>query len=254
MKNLIKYGVMVFVFASFLGCNEEQPGTIDGQFVQLAVASDATVTENSGTATELRAILGAPQGSDTTISFEVTTDAPASRYMLSATSVVIPAGETEGAITVTPVDNDDIDGDVTLTVSLSSANSLPVGIGGEGVANVSRTITIVDDNVPCNDLNLNFVFDSFPEEIVWSITDQATGMVVASASLGTYAGNAGGTSDETISLPDGCYTWQIQDIPYADGICCAYGDGSYTLSCGAIIHAAGGDYGAGESIDFCVNQ
>ena len=253
MKNILKYSVLALIILLSYGCDEETLGSIDGQFIQLAVASEVTVTENSGTAVELRALLGNPQGSDITVAFDVTTMAPASRYELSATSVVIPAGETEGAITVTPVDNDDIDGNVTLTVALSASNSLPVGIGGEGAANVSRTINIVDDNVPCNDLNLNFVFDSYPNEIEWTITDQATGMIVAEAPRGTYAGQSG-ESNETITLDDGCYTWEIQDNPYNDGICCAYGNGSYTLSCGAIIHATGGEYGAGEVIDFCVNQ
>ena len=275
MKNLLKYSAFALVLLISFGCDEDIPGSINGQFVQLLADSDVTVTENSGDVVEIRALLGAPQSSDTTVNFDVTTTADASRYDLSATSVVIPAGETEGAITISPIDNDDIDGDVSVTISLSTSNSLPIGIGGEGASRVSRTINIVDDNIPCNDYVLTINTDDYGNETFWDIID-SDGMEVASDGLGTYP-NSGlpNNSQETfmVSLEDGCYTLRVYDY---------WGDNgpTFTLACGALLAADDSDGLGGsatldiatvpppgfrgspsspyaghvEVVDFCVNQ
>ena len=64
---------------------------------------------------------------------------------------------------------------------------------------------------------------------------------------------AGSTITEHVCLVEGCYTFTINDS-YGDGICCATGSGSYTVSnqvLGTI--ATGGGYAYSESTDFCVN-
>ncbi|WP_282774650.1 M43 family zinc metalloprotease [Phaeodactylibacter xiamenensis] len=104
---------------------------------------------------------------------------------------------------------------------------------------------------PCNDpnLTLTITLDNYPAETSWTVTD-AGGATVASG--GTYGGQANGsTVTENISLGTGDYTFTINDS-FGDGICCAYGNGSYSLTdgTGAVI-ASGGSFGSSESTSFC---
>jgi len=52
----------------------------------------------------------------------------------------------------------------------------------------------------------------------------------------------------------GCYDFVIYDS-YGDGICCAYGNGNYTVtdSAGTVL-ASGGSYGRSETTNFCVTD
>ena len=112
----------------------------------------------------------------------------------------------------------------------------------------------VEDQNPCtqNALTLNIVLDNYPEETSWEISD-TNGTVVASSG-GTYANYAdGATVTENICLPDGCYTFTIFDV-YGDGICCSYGNGSYTLidDLSGSALANGGSFGFSEATQFCL--
>ncbi len=104
----------------------------------------------------------------------------------------------------------------------------------------------------CTDVTVTITFDNYPEETAWSITD-ASGNTVASG--GTYASAAdGSTFTETNCLDDGCYTFNITDV-YGDGICCSYGNGSYSVTdASGNTLASGGTFGASEATNFCVNN
>ncbi|XLS29353.1 M43 family zinc metalloprotease [Flavobacteriaceae bacterium M23B6Z8] len=103
-----------------------------------------------------------------------------------------------------------------------------------------------------NGVTLSITFDNYPNETSWVLTD-AGGATVASG--GTYGSEPdGSTLTEEICLPDGCYTFTINDS-FSDGICCAFGNGSYSLtSADGTVLASGGDFGASESTDFCVGE
>ena len=47
------------------------------------------------------------------------------------------------------------------------------------------------------------------------------------------------------------YEFNISDV-YSDGMCCAYGEGSYSITSDGIEVASGSDFGAGASHTFCV--
>lgn len=95
-----------------------------------------------------------------------------------------------------------------------------------------------------NEVTLTLVFDNYPSETGWSITD-ADGNEVAGAPQGTA------TESAVACLADGCYTLTMTD-QYSDGMCCTYGDGSYTLTdADGNVLASGGDFGASESTEFC---
>jgi V8-like Glu-specific endopeptidase len=104
----------------------------------------------------------------------------------------------------------------------------------------------------CVGTRLSLTFDNYPEETSWSIKNSA-GTTVASG--GTYASQADGSTlviDECLDA--GCYTLTMNDA-YGDGICCAYGNGSYTLSNTATgtTLASGGSFGSTETKNFCVS-
>ena len=106
---------------------------------------------------------------------------------------------------------------------------------------------------PCScigtDVTITINFDNYPEETSWTITN-AGGSVVASG--GTYGSQPdGSTLTITECLADGCYDFTINDT-YGDGICCAYGSGSYTVTGGGITLASGGTFGSSETTNFCL--
>ena len=81
--------------------------------------------------------------------------------------------------------------------------------------------------------------DNYPNEISWNIKD-ASNVIVAN---GLAAG-------ATICLPDNvCYTFTILDS-FGDGICCAYGAGSYSVSLNGNTVASGGNYTTSEVTTF----
>lgn len=98
----------------------------------------------------------------------------------------------------------------------------------------------------CNDaeVSLTLITDNYGSETTWTLTGPG-GQV---ASGGPYGNNQ--TIMETFCLPDGCYDFQINDS-FGDGICCQYGNGSYTLT-GAGVNESGGSFASTETKNFCV--
>lgn len=105
----------------------------------------------------------------------------------------------------------------------------------------------------CTGLNLTMVFDNYPEETSWEIRNSANTLV---ASGGTYGSQADGS---TLSVPmclnDGCYTLTFSDT-YGDGICCAYGNGSYNLTntSSGVSLAQGGSFASTDVKNFCIGS
>ncbi|EDP70931.1 putative surface protein [Flavobacteriales bacterium ALC-1] len=97
-------------------------------------------------------------------------------------------------------------------------------------------------------VTLSLTFDNYPEETSWQILDGST----AVASGGTYGSQAdGSTLNINVDLPAGCYSLVVNDV-YGDGMCCSYGNGSYTLTDGGTTLASGGSFTSSETTNFCV--
>ncbi|KAA3641301.1 MAG: HYR domain-containing protein, partial [Bacteroidetes bacterium] len=136
---------------------------------------------------------------------------------------------------------------------------------GQCGANVSFTVTATDncdvtyvctiggDGDPepsdcySNIVQLSLTLDDFPGETTWMLLDGNGSMI---ENGGPYF-IAGETITETFNLPDGDYIFMIKDV-FGDGICCAFGQGSYTLSSNGEVIGTGGDFGEGDKINFCV--
>ncbi|MGH1387436.1 M43 family zinc metalloprotease [Kordia sp.] len=99
-----------------------------------------------------------------------------------------------------------------------------------------------------NEVTLTITFDNYPEETSWSLVTDG-GTTVASQNY-TNAQADGSTITETFCLPDDCYTFTINDA-YGDGICCSFGNGSYTLTGPNGEIKSGGSFTSSEGTDFC---
>lgn len=149
-------------------------------------------------------------------------------------NVVIPAGQLTGSTTIRFNFNEIIQ-DVNKTIVLQLAS------------NSSEEI-IIDYTKICqsNDIDLSIIFDSFPGETSWTITDSSS---VVIASGGTYPGET--SFNDSFTFPDGDYTFTIFDS-FGDGICCGWGTGSYILempTCSVIL-GQGGSFASSESVQF----
>ena len=133
---------------------------------------------------------------------------------------------------------------------------------GAHVANASVQLTgATDENLSNNDYTTSFettsggdvtmtvLTDNYPGETTWTVTD-AGGETVWSG--GPYA-TSGTSYSETACLPYGCYTLTVNDS-YGDGICCAYGQGSFELTSGGNVLASGGEFGATTTAEFCLDS
>lgn len=98
-----------------------------------------------------------------------------------------------------------------------------------------------------NSGTLTLVLDQYPGETTWNIKN-ANGTTLYSG--GPYA-TAGSTNNISLCLATGCYTFNIYDS-YNDGICCAYGNGSYNIVFNGVNLASGGQFGSSQTKSFCV--
>ncbi|WP_298418202.1 M43 family zinc metalloprotease [uncultured Kordia sp.] len=102
-----------------------------------------------------------------------------------------------------------------------------------------------------NEVTLTITFDNYPEETSWSLVTDG-GTTVASDSYSTSNAD-GSTITQTLCLPDDCYTFTINDA-YGDGICCSFGNGSYTLTGPNGQIKSGGSFTSSEATDFCLGS
>ena len=98
-------------------------------------------------------------------------------------------------------------------------------------------------------IELELTTDDYAAETGWELRD-AAGTVIQSVAAGNYTNN-NTTTTETINIPaNGCYTFALTD-DYGDGICCTYGNGSYTLRDGSgNTIASGATFGSEDATLF----
>ena len=84
-------------------------------------------------------------------------------------------------------------------------------------------------------------------ETSWNL--EIDGIIVGSG--GSYSISGPQTSEEIINMPNGDYTFTINDT-YGDGICCAYGQGSYSVLVNSVETISGGEFGSSESTNFSI--
>jgi hypothetical protein len=121
----------------------------------------------------------------------------------------------------------------------------------DAAGNTSAAATInVTTTAGCTSTTLTLVLDNYPAETTWNIKN-ASGTTIASG--GPYSSTQKGvTITSNNCLATGCYTFTINDS-YGDGICCSYGNGSYTLKdASGTTLASGGTFTSSKVHNFCV--
>ena len=96
---------------------------------------------------------------------------------------------------------------------------------------------------------ITIVLDNYPNETTWNLKTTA-GTTLYSG--GPYS-VAGSTVNVPICLPNGCYIFTIYDA-FGDGICCSYGNGSYTVVVNGSTVANGGAFASSAAHNFCANS
>lgn len=123
----------------------------------------------------------------------------------------------------------------------------------DGVATQFTTPEATGGSCECGDdthIQLALTLDDYPEETAWELTSEDGETIAAGGDYQT----AGEEVEESICLADGCYTFFITDS-YGDGICCSYGDGSFTIADGDDdVLASGGDFGEFAAVDICIEN
>ena len=126
---------------------------------------------------------------------------------------------------------------VTITVSM------PNGMTDADPSNnpaVSFNVQMVQTTNVNVDVTVNITTDQYASETTWDIVS-STGQTVASG--GPYStGNAPQTPVTTTLNTNECYFFTIYDS-YGDGICCTYGNGSFTVTDGwGTVISSGGTF------------
>ena len=97
-------------------------------------------------------------------------------------------------------------------------------------------------------LTLNLLTDCCPLETFWTLRNMCTGEFQQAKEEGHYS-NADTSYVETYCVPNAAYEFWIFDR-HGDGICCAQGSGSYSVTYGGEEVAYGGEFESTEATSF----
>jgi len=101
-------------------------------------------------------------------------------------------------------------------------------------------------------IEFSLIPDDYGAETTWEFKDSSDTVLYSG---GPYTnGNSDEITDTFTVVLGECYTFTINDA-YSDGICCAYGVGSYELKTDAAVTIyAGAEFGAQENVVIGVNE
>lgn len=143
----------VGIILTTVGCQDLETEAI---FTGAAISfesSSVIANEEGGAVTITAQLIGAALSSDVTVSYTVTESGLAEGVgydYVGSSSLVIPAGEYTGSISIAPIDNTEIsDGSQTLTFNITSVDASGVSIGTEGYSGRVATVTVLDDDFWC---------------------------------------------------------------------------------------------------------
>lgn len=152
MKNILVKLSSLFLFVGILtSCEEDKVMYSGGDIIMFSnTSAGVSVNEDAGQA-DLTVLLSKEYTSEVTVNFEVTDDTAiqGTHFSISGTSIVIPAGETSGKITINLVDDNDGNPARTFGIKLlsSSISDATIGLGGDE-GSYAKTVTIANDDCP----------------------------------------------------------------------------------------------------------
>ncbi|AZQ42738.1 endonuclease [Nonlabens ponticola] len=149
----------------------------------------------------------------------------------------------------------------TATLNLDSFKGEKLQLRFNGVTGTTWQGDMAVDNVKFTnttttqpssyDITMRITFDNYPAETSWEIRNSNNQLATSGNNYGDRTPGSTITINKT--LAPGCYTLVFKDS-YGDGICCAYGNGSYTLTSTSEnrVLASGGSFGSTDTKTFCV--
>jgi len=145
-------------------------------------------------------------------------------------TVTIPAvpGLTPGGATST----------IDFTVTLLNGTANP----GSNTSNGHTVATASTQTSNTNTASFTVTTDNYGSETEWVLIDETTNTTLISGGPYTNAVATYGPFNATL-IDGNCYKFEITDA-YGDGICCAYGNGSFSLTAGATVLSSGGSFGS----------
>jgi|GEM_PF-7113227 len=162
--------------------------------------------------------------------------------------IVIPANSYEGFVEIEYT----INGLPSVPRTIVFDYVVPESVDVLGTDELKGTINFEAVTVCDNaDVNVDILTDDYPGETTWTIVDEDDNVV---AEGGPYGAQNTDFNETVTGLDSGCYTFTIFDS-YGDGICCDFGNGSYSVSCASsgTVLKSGGNFGSEESVFFCIN-
>jgi len=232
MKFINKYLVLLVAIVAF-SCEQDEILAPTNYVTFQDTARSVDLDVDASVTDSFNVFTGGKTGSDRTFDLVVDESSTIPAGNLTAPSqVVIPANENQATIEYTVNYSDAIDitgGSVVFRLVGSTDNIL-------GTSTLNVTVGITCDLPVSIEIN----FDDYAGETSWEIVD-GNGTVF-------YSGDdyAGGTFTRDVCLPMGTYDFIIYDA-FGDGICCSYGNGSYSVSYDGQVLGSGGDFGASET-------
>lgn len=138
----------------------------------------------------------------------------------------------------------------TLNATISNPNN---GVD-EGSDNNTITEEIIINLYETTQIHLDLLTDEWCQETTWNFKSE-NGTILYSG--GPYITDTDDNTHflENFNVPvNGCYTFEILDTE-GDGICCGYGNGSYTLITGdGTLIFSGGEFDSNEITEIAVNS
>lgn len=120
---------------------------VSANTVNLSVSTNSA-SEAAGTVVTVTATSSSAVAADETVTLAVTGTVDAGDYVLSNTTITIPAGQTSGSVTFTIVDDALAEGTEQATLTISSPSG-GIVLGGT----VQQTISIADDDIPASKIH-----------------------------------------------------------------------------------------------------
>lgn len=237
MKNKFKLIFMSLALALSFSCDEEEILVADNYVAFEDDSIDVALEAGGSASGQFNVYIVGNASSDRTYNILVEDSAPATSYSIPST-VTIPAGSNFGTVQFDIFDDGSF-GILGDTIELNIEDTAD---------NLVFDDLILDVAITCDTpVVVNFVFDLYASETSWNLYD-SDGEIIVSG--GDYADGDTGITREFCLAP-GDYSFEVFD-GFGDGICCAYGNGSYSVTQGTNVYVSGGSFGVSESTSFTV--
>jgi hypothetical protein len=241
---MMKKILVLLVIITVLSCDSDNSFSTVSDYDFISFENDNVTFEldQDGESSQMITVYNSKTYSnDRTYNLEVlleSTTISAESYAVPA-SVTIPANERSAQFGVTITDN-----------GFGSGDRLVLGFADDNTAlnphPLQMDIVIV---CPMNELILDITFDNYAEETSWELYTDITTTPTLIASGSGYDDLDDQSIQQRLCIDNGDFGFVIYDA-YGDGMCCSFGQGSYSLTVnGEVIHQ-GGSFGASEVTTF----